>query len=79
VRIGGLAEGEPADALVFHAGTALRDGRLVSAGGRVLDVTGLGHSVAEARDHAYAAIEQIDFPGARFRHDIAERAIRVAT
>ena len=79
VRIGGLADGEPAGALVFHAGTALRDGRLVSAGGRVLDVTGLGDSVAEARDHAYAAIEQIDFPGAQFRHDIAERAIRVAT
>jgi phosphoribosylamine--glycine ligase len=79
VGIVGLADGKPAGALVFHAGTALRDGRLVSAGGRVLDVTALGDSVAEARDRAYAAIEQIDFPGAQYRHDIAERAIRVAT
>jgi phosphoribosylamine--glycine ligase len=79
VPIDGLADAEGTGALVFHAGTALRDGRLVSAGGRVLDVTGLGDSVAEARERAYAAVEQIDFPGAQFRHDIAERAIRVAT
>ena len=79
VPIGGLAEAEATGALVFHAGTALRDGRLVSAGGRVLDVTGIGDSVAAAREQAYAAIEQVDFPGAQFRHDIAERAIRVVT
>jgi phosphoribosylamine--glycine ligase len=79
VRIGGLADAEAAGALVFHAGTALLGGRLVSAGGRVLDVTGLGDSVAEAREHAYAAAEHIDFPGAQFRRDIAERAVRVAT
>jgi phosphoribosylamine--glycine ligase len=79
VPIDGLADAEATGALVFHAGTALRDGRLVSAGGRVLDVTGLGDSVAEARTRAYLAVEQIDFPGAQLRHDIAERAIRVAT
>jgi phosphoribosylamine--glycine ligase len=79
VSIGGLADAEATGALVFHAGTALRDGRLVSAGGRVLDVTGIGDSVAEAREQAYAAVEQIHFPGAQFRHDIAERAIHVAT
>jgi phosphoribosylamine---glycine ligase len=79
VPIDGLADAEATGALVFHAGTALRDGRLLSAGGRVLDVTGLGDSVADARERAYAAVEQIDFPGAQFRHDIAERAIGVAT
>jgi phosphoribosylamine---glycine ligase len=79
VPIDGLADAEGAGALVFHAGTALRDGRLFSAGGRVLDVTGLGDSVAEARKRAYAAVEEIVFPGAQFRHDIAERAIRVTT
>ena len=79
VPLDGLADGQATGALVFHAGTALREGRLVSAGGRVLDVTGLGDSVAEARERAYAAVAQIDFPGAQFRHDIAERVIRVAT
>jgi phosphoribosylamine--glycine ligase len=79
VPIGGLADAEDTGALIFHAGTALRDGRLVSAGGRVLNVTGLGDSVAEAREHAYAAVERIHFPSAQLRRDIAERAIRVTT
>jgi phosphoribosylamine--glycine ligase len=77
VEIRGIEEAEEKGALVFHAGTAVRDGRLVSAGGRVLNVTGRGESVAEARDHAYAAVESIDFPGAQFRRDIALRAVRV--
>jgi phosphoribosylamine--glycine ligase len=57
---------------VFHAGTA-RDaaGRLVTAGGRVVSVTGVGQDVAQARDHAYAAVDLIDFPGAHYRRDIA--------
>jgi phosphoribosylamine---glycine ligase len=77
VQIGGIEDAEAGGALVFHAGTAVRDGRLVSAGGRVLNVTGLGGSVAEAREHAYAAVERIDFPGAQFRRDVALRAVRV--
>jgi phosphoribosylamine--glycine ligase len=77
VQIGGIEDAEAGGALVFHAGTAVRDGRLVSAGGRVLNVTGLGGSVAEAREHAYAAVERIDFPGAHFRRDVALRAVRV--
>jgi phosphoribosylamine---glycine ligase len=77
VGIHGLGHAEATGANVFHAGTALRDGRLVSAGGRVLDVTATGGSVAEARERAYAAIELIDFPRAHFRHDIAQRALRV--
>ena len=77
VQIGGIENAEASGALVFHAGTAVRDGRLVSAGGRVLNVTGLGRSVAEARERAYAAVERIDFPGAQFRRDVALGAVRV--
>ncbi len=75
--IRGAREAEESGAVVFHAGTALRDGELVSAGGRVLNVTGLGASIAEARDKAYAAVELIDFPGAQFRQDVALRAVGV--
>jgi phosphoribosylamine--glycine ligase len=70
--IDGVAEAEAAGALVFHAGTALQDGRLVTNGGRILNVTGVGASVAEARARAYAGAERISFAGARYRSDIAE-------
>jgi phosphoribosylamine---glycine ligase len=63
-----------AGAVVFHAGTALRAGTLVSAGGRVLAVTGIAPTVSEARDRAYEAVAQIDFPGAHHRSDIALNA-----
>src|SRR5262245_32324722 len=69
--IDGVSEAESAGALVFHAGTALRDGRLVTNGGRVLSVAGLGGSIAEARDRAYAGVEHIQFEGCRYRTDIA--------
>jgi phosphoribosylamine---glycine ligase len=78
VPIGGVEIAEATGALVFHAGTALQHGQLMSAGGRVLDVVGTGDSVAEARERAYGAIEQIDFPGVRFRADVAMRAVHVA-
>jgi phosphoribosylamine--glycine ligase len=68
--IEGIAEAEAEGALVFHAGTALRDERVVTNGGRILDVTALGGSVDEARDRAYAAVDRISFPGMRFRSDI---------
>jgi phosphoribosylamine--glycine ligase len=61
---------------VFHAGTEMEGGRLVTAGGRVLGVTALGEGVAAARDLAYRAVESIRFPGAQVRGDIAERALR---
>jgi phosphoribosylamine---glycine ligase len=77
VPIRGVREAEESGAIVFHAGTALRDGELVSAGGRALGVTGLGGSIAEARDKAYAAIELIEFRGAQYRRDVALRAVRV--
>ena len=61
---------------IFHAGTR-RDGqRLVADGGRVLDVTGRGRNVAEARAAAYAAIAKIDWPGGFYRKDIGWRALQ---
>ena len=69
--IGGIEEALATGALVFHAGTALRGERLVTNGGRVLNVTALGDSVGEARERAYAAVGRISFPGMRFRSDIA--------
>jgi len=72
--IGGLAEAA-AIAEVTHAGTAERDGQIVTAGGRVLNVTGLGTSPAEARDRAYDAAGRISFDGMQIRTDIAARAV----
>ncbi len=60
---------------VTHAGTAERDGEIVTAGGRVLNVTGLGMSPAEARDRAYDAARRISFDGMQIRTDIAARAV----
>jgi phosphoribosylamine--glycine ligase len=80
--IEGVEEAQAAGALVFHAGTALRDGRLLANGGRILNVTGLGPSLAEARTAAYEACDVISFEGMRMRHDIAlaaaegQRAVR---
>jgi len=69
--IDGVADAEATGALVFHAGTALHGTRLVTNGGRVLGVTGLGPSLAEARDAAYAGAGRIAFDGMQFRRDIA--------
>jgi phosphoribosylamine--glycine ligase len=69
--IDGVDEAEAAGALVFHAGTALREGRLLANGGRILNVTGLGATLADARAAAYEATEHIAFAGMRLRHDIA--------
>jgi phosphoribosylamine--glycine ligase len=72
--IDGIAEAEASGALVFHAGTARRADRLVTNGGRILNVTGVGDDLTEARAAAYAAVEQISFPGMKYRSDIAARA-----
>jgi phosphoribosylamine---glycine ligase len=69
--ITGIEDAEAAGAHVFHAGTALHDGRLVTNGGRILNVTALGESISAARDAAYTAAAHIDFTGMRFRTDIA--------
>jgi phosphoribosylamine---glycine ligase len=60
---------------VLHAGTAARDGRIVTAGGRVLNVTALGATPGEARDRAYEAAGRIEFDGRQMRTDIAARAV----
>ena len=73
--ISGLRSVDSLDVEVLHAGTAEVDGRLVTNGGRVLNVTGMGASPAEARDRAYAAAEQIEFEGRQMRTDIAARAV----
>ncbi len=73
--ISGLDAAAAAGAEVFHAGTAERDGDVVTAGGRVLAVTALGDGPAEARERAYAAAGEIDFDGRQMRTDIALRAV----
>jgi phosphoribosylamine---glycine ligase len=73
-RITGVEDAEEDGALVFHAGTALHGQRLVTNGGRIVDVTGLGETVAAARTAAYAAADKIAFEGVRRREDIARAA-----
>jgi phosphoribosylamine---glycine ligase len=77
--IDGLDRAADADGVeVTHAGTARRGGEIVSAGGRVLNVTGLGPTAAEARRRAYDAAELISFEGRQMRTDIAARAVERA-
>jgi phosphoribosylamine--glycine ligase len=64
------------DATVFHAGTARRDGRLVTAGGRVLTVVGRGETYERAIDVAYRAASEIRFDGMQMRRDIGRKALR---
>ena len=77
-EVAGLADAATLGALVFHAGTALRDDKVVTAGGRVVNVTATGASVADARERAYAAARLVDFAGARYRRDVAVERLRVA-
>jgi phosphoribosylamine--glycine ligase len=60
---------------IFHAGTAEKDGKVVSAGGRVLNVTALGKTARQAQERAYAAVDRIDWPEGFCRRDIGWRAI----
>ena len=76
--ITGVEEAEELGAIVFHAGTAMRDGQLLTSGGRILNVTGLGDTLEEARVRAYEACDRISFTGVRFRRDIAAKAVTVA-
>ena len=73
--ISGLEE-VPEDIVVFHAGTALADGRLVTAGGRVLGVTALAKSIPEAINRAYEGVKCISFEGMHYRRDIGQKALR---
>lgn len=73
IRLPELAESS--SRMVFHAGTALRDGQLVATGGRVLNATGRGATLAEAREAAYALADAVDWPGGFYRRDIGWRAL----
>lgn len=64
------------DTVVFHAGTALKDGKVVTAGGRVLGITSLGTDLPDALSKAYIAVETISYKGAFYRNDIAHRELR---
>ncbi|MDB5762156.1 MAG: purD [Herminiimonas sp.] len=78
-RKGDAISGIPAetpDCVTFHAGTTLADGKLVTSGGRVLCVVGLGDSVRMAQKCAYAGVDHIQFDGAQFRRDIGWRALK---
>jgi len=74
--ITGIAEAEATGAVVFQAGTAMRDEALVTSGGRVLNVSALGPTIAAARERAYAACEKIGWEGMRYRSDIALEAAK---
>jgi phosphoribosylamine--glycine ligase len=73
--IEGLKDVATPGALVFHAGTALKDGQVVTNGGRVLGIVGRGAGIAEARANAYNAAEGITFQGKQNRTDIAAKAL----
>jgi phosphoribosylamine--glycine ligase len=78
-RKGDAISGLPAaadDAMVFHAGTAQVDGKLLTSGGRVLCVTALGDSVKLAQQKAYSTLQGIHFAGAQARRDIGHRAVK---
>jgi phosphoribosylamine---glycine ligase len=78
-RKGDVVKGLPKDAddaMVFHAGTALQDGVVMTSGGRVLCVTVLAEKVALAQQHAYEVARGIQFDGAQYRRDIGWRAVR---
>ncbi|MFZ3131957.1 MAG: phosphoribosylamine--glycine ligase [Desulfosporosinus sp.] len=63
------------DTVIFHAGTGISEGQLLSTGGRVLGITAEGKTLQEAREKAYALVEQIDFPQAHFRRDIGAKGL----
>jgi phosphoribosylamine--glycine ligase len=67
---------ESEDAAVFHAGTTLQDGTVLTSGGRVLCVTALADSVKQAQQRAYQVIDEIQFDGMQFRRDIGYRAVK---
>ena len=74
-EIRGLRSIDSIEVEVLHAGTAEVDGHIVTAGGRVLNVTGIGATPGEAREHAYAAARRVQFDGKQMRTDIAARAV----
>ena len=79
-KITGLKEAQQLqDVIVFHAGTKEEDGDIVTSGGRVLGVTALGKTIADAKARAYEAVDKIKFEGAYCRRDIADKAIKTTS
>ena len=76
IEITGLTDGQLDGVTVYHAGTKLQDGKLVTAGGRVLGVTALGNDLQDALNKSYAAVEKIHFDGAHYRKDIGAKALK---
>lgn len=75
--ITGLSDANAMDGVtVFHAGTAFKDGQLVTSGGRVLGVTALGQDIPEAKKRVYGAIDSISFEGMHYRKDISDKALK---
>jgi phosphoribosylamine-glycine ligase len=66
----------PEDTVVFHAGTAERDGEIVTSGGRVLGVSGFGPTLRHALDAAYAGVDALQFEGMQVRRDIGQKGLR---
>ena len=75
LEIKGLSDGQLDGVTVYHAGTALKEGKLVTAGGRVIGVTALGDTLSEALEKSYSAVKKIEFENAHYRRDIGKRAL----
>lgn len=75
IEIKGLEKGQTQGVTVYHAGTAIKDDRLVTSGGRVLGVTALGENLEEALSKSYEAVGKISFENAHYRKDIGKRAL----
>lgn len=75
IEITGLENGQKDGVIVYHAGTAIKDGKLVTSGGRVLGVTALGSDLQQALHKAYSALDEIHFDNMHFRHDIGKKAL----
>lgn len=77
IEITGLTNGQLDGVTVYHAGTAVKDGRLVTSGGRVLGVTALGNTLEQALEKSYDGVSKINFENAHYRKDIGQRALAV--
>ena len=75
-KITGIEDAQKEGTIVFHAGTKVQDGELVTSGGRVLSVVGMGNDIKEAIKNTYAGVEKIHFEGMTCRSDIAYRAVK---
>ncbi len=76
IEITGLTDGQLDGVTVYHAGTKIDNGKLVTAGGRVLGVTALGSDLKAALEKSYASVEKIHFDGAHYRKDIGAKALK---